>query len=296
METMENQMSQTTDKPDPTGKYKKLLAVMTIIILALIAAVVVLFIQMNSDDTDDSSETDTENTQTENQDESEDSLETESVTSVEESSIASLDSEMNVYTNNEFGYSISFPKMMNHAYGNCIDDGDSARPDRELVPVVVIEDEDKSSAYIVNEYSYVLSGEELQADSTYNYSHCDKTDTAISQLGEISDQYNIFWKLESELVEGESDIESFVQDKYGSGCSIGSLDATSTDGVFDVVIQGDGLDLGESECPINYLYEMKYNESTGVLVSWNVGQSVSFIDESNTAYDETMIESFAFVE
>ena len=97
-------------------------------------------------------------------------------------------------------------------------------------------------------------------------------------------------------INNEAELESFIQDRYGDGCSLGDQVVTDHDGVFDVRIEGDGLDMSETECPVNYMTVLKYYPAENKVASWHMGQSVHFMDETQMdGYDTDMLTSFRFL-
>lgn len=272
---------------EPTKNKNTIILISLFIVIVLVGIGIFLFIQNQQKNT--SNNTENETNQTENTDESEDE------TSIEEDS--ELAEGFEKYINEEWGYSIDYPKEFMHEYGECILTEGSYRPERAVIPTTILESTDKSSVYITNEYSYVLAGETVNSDNTSDFSECNKTTTTIEDLNVDLTFPFVYWEIKAEEVPTEDYLETIIKDQYGSGCMVGSVDATDEDDIYNVIIKGDGLDILETKCPINFQYEMRFNKKTGVVVFWNVGQSITFLDElGSEGYDQQMIDSFRFID
>ena len=64
--------------------------------------------------------------------------------------------------------------------------------------------------------------------------------------------------------------------------------------VYDVKILGDGLELGESLCGINYIYVLKYVPEAKMVYTYDLGQAYTFAKDTGGSeyYDEEMNNSF----
>jgi hypothetical protein len=95
-------------------------------------------------------------------------------------------------------------------------------------------------------------------------------------------------------VHSDDELDAFVKARYGSGCSVGEREASDQDGVYRVRIQGDGKDLSETQCPVNYATMVKYAPEANKVVAWNLGQAYTFLADERlmTAHDEQMVKSF----
>lgn len=218
-------------------------------------------------------------------------------------------SDWKTYENKEYGFSIKVPKEIVSNYGSCkwneekqqYREGNdhSYRPVNALVPTKIFED--NNIVYISTEYYHELTGktEEIDGISHYYYfSGCEKVDNSLSLLEDNQNHYEQDWKFIVTTVQGDTDIENAIKDRYGVGCSIGQkIESNLQEGVYDVVIQGDGKDLQESECPVNYMYKIKYYPRKNLLVSWDLGQAPTFWQTLNPPkdYDQEMVDSFIFL-
>jgi len=209
------------------------------------------------------------------------------------SDLTSLDQTWDLYTNNKYGFSIKVPKKMFHSYGSiCEWKTDSYRPKRGIVPVKIFEDE---NIYISSEYFYELTGETVK-NSIHYYSGCDKIINSLSHLKNEKYFQQQSWEFVIKNVSSDIELENFIKERYGSGCKLGSKNASNQAGVFNVSIQGDGKDLEETKCPLNYATVLKFYPAKNRVISWHLGQeSIFVVDESyQNVYDQEMVDSFRF--
>jgi hypothetical protein len=211
------------------------------------------------------------------------------------SAVTPVDNVWDLYTNYDHGFSIKIPRQFYHGYGaECSWDGESFRPAGGLVSSAVFDGPDR--IYISSQYFYHLSGETVQ-DYVYKFSQCDQITNSLAALQNnqyFEQQKWIFvWR---DDIAGNADLEEFLQDRYGSGCSLGAQNPTDQPGVFDIKIQGDGLDLGSTLCPLNYATVVRYYPAEQKVVAWDLGQAVTFTADADwlNAYDQEMVDSFRF--
>lgn len=218
------------------------------------------------------------------------------------SEISSLDDTWLKYTNYELGFSINFPRTMIHFLGSCKwneENGDhSYRPEPSYVPVKIFEDVD--TVFITSEYQHELSGEtkETSADGGTRtfFSECEAVSNSLELLRD-PDYYQQKWEIVARDVHDDEELDAFLKDRYGSGCSLGEKVASGQEGVFDVTIQGDGKDLSESLCPLNYGTVVKYYPAGNQVIAWDIGQAVTFAGDTSysVVYDQQMTDSFRFL-
>jgi cell division protein FtsL len=209
------------------------------------------------------------------------------------SSLDSIDSIWNLYTNNEYGFSIKVPKKVFHNYGSMCDwQTDSYRPKGGIVPVKIFEEDNK--IYVSSEYFYALSGETIE-DGKHYYSECNRITNSLSHLKNKEYFQQLSWEFIVSDANNDIDLENFIKERYGNGCKLGNKNPSAQEGVFDILIQGDGKDLSETECPLNYATVLKYHPEKNLVISWDLGQAYTFfIDESYESYDQEMVDSFRF--
>lgn len=213
------------------------------------------------------------------------STSTASPTPAQVSTITSIDNTWNLYTNNKFGFSIKVPKLIaGESHNNC--------PSNYAVSTAIYDD--NIGVYITDEYFYEYPQNNV----------CQKTINNLSIIDQRANQWKsgqgnpLFvpnnWHIITANASNDSELESFIKSNYGTGCKLGAKSLSST-GMYDVKIQGDGLDLGVSKCPINFVYSLKYSPELRKAATWGVGQAVTFSSpDYKQSYDSEMINSFKF--
>lgn len=218
-----------------------------------------------------------------------------------ELALTSLNATWNQYTNYQLGFSIKVPKEMLQRYGSCKWDeegGDhSYRADPALVPVKIYEDTQNSTVYIASEYYYELTGETIENYISY-YSECNKVPNSLERVrreyrAERS-HYQQAWNIIVKEVANDSQLDSFIKERYGSGCALGQKTPSEQEGVFNVRIEG----TIETGCIVNYITVLRYFPAKNKVVSWHLGQDVTFykvLGTEDIIYDWEMTESFRFL-
>jgi hypothetical protein len=215
-----------------------------------------------------------------------------------DSEITSLDETWNLYTSNGQGFSIKFPKTMASYGGSCTwnEEQGSYRPQNAIVPVKIFEDSD--AVYIAPEYYYELAGERIEDHKSY-YDECNQVANSLELLRDPENLYASIqmWKLVAKEIHDDAELEGFLKDRYGSGCSLGEKEPTGQDGVYRVRILGDGKDLGKTQCPLNYGTVVKYYPAGNKVVVWDTGQAATFLADVNHggSHDGEMVDSFSFI-
>ena len=204
-----------------------------------------------------------------------------------------IDSTWNLYTNNDLGFSINIPVEAYFYYASCGWRDDSYRPGSGMVPVSTFATDD--SVYINQEYLYELGGA-TEVGGITNYSECNRVENSVSRLSsEIRT-----WNIKTATVDDEDALGNYITANFGEGgCSLGEQIAWEyQDGVYEVRIETDGLDPGESLCFINYAVNIFYYPAGSRVITWDLGQDISFPAESSygTFYDQEMENSFRFLE
>lgn len=213
------------------------------------------------------------------------------------SSITSLDASWNKYTNYQLGLSLKVPKQMIEFHGLCSyndKNGDhSYRPQEAAVPVKILED--KEMVYIAAEYNYELSGETKDDTGRTFYSKCDKVTNTVARLSDRENYHSSQWQIVVKEIENDTELEQFLKNRYGEGCSLGAKTVSKQSGVFDIEILGDGLSLGETKCPINYATKVLYYPNKKKVAAWDLGQACSFYYPTiETCLDTQISDSFTF--
>lgn len=204
--------------------------------------------------------------------------------------LTSIDNTWNLYTNNQLGFSMQIPKTTSEYGGSCV----SGKLSNSSVPVKIFND--NQSIYITTEYFYEFPVNNI----------CQKTINSLNIVDQRANQWknggkdNLIvpknWHIITANINNDSELENFIKINYGSGCKLGSK-SLSPAGVYDVKVDGDGLELDVSKCPINYIYALKYSPEFHKIASWGIGQEVVFSsDNYKQSYDADMVNSFKFVD
>lgn len=204
--------------------------------------------------------------------------------------LTSIDNTWNQYTNNQLGFSMQIPKTTSEYGGSCV----NGKLNVSTVPVKIFND--NQGIYITTEYFY-----EFPVNNA-----CQKTTNSLNIVDQRANQWksgnvnNLIvpknWHIITANVKDDYELENFIKINYGSGCKLGSKSLSPT-GVFDVKIDGDGLELDVSKCPINYIYALKYSPEFHKVASWGIGQEVVFSsDNYKQSYDTDMVNSFKFID
>jgi len=212
------------------------------------------------------------------------------------SEITDLDDTWNQFTDHRLGFSIEFPKEMVTFRGSCTwnEEESSFRPELAPVPVQIFEDTD--AVYIAAEQYYELAGERRDGGRAY-YDECNLVTNSLELLQDPDGFKEPYWELVVKDIHSDAELDSFIKERYGAGCSAGEQVSSTQDGVYDVKIQGDGKDLAESQCPMNYVTVVKYYPEGNKVVAWDRGQANSFVADVSyqVVYDQEMEDSFRFL-
>lgn len=206
------------------------------------------------------------------------------------SEITPVDASWNLYTNQDLGFSIKFPKA---AMGDApceLKTGEtgreSYRPVQGSVPVKVFEE--PSGLYFAHEYRYELTGETVENGVSY-FTGCEKVANSLAYLQANSPRT---WHIVSQKVVGDAELTAFIQAQFQPACQLGEKTVSTQPGVFDVKVLGDGKEPGESECFLNYMYVVKYSPEKQRVWKWDLGQAFTFYEAGNEEYDSEMKNSF----
>lgn len=212
-----------------------------------------------------------------------------------ESTLIEKDTNNNLYTNNKFGFSLIIPKF---AIGSieCKKETDSYRPKSGNVSINFFEN--KETIYLAADNFYRLTGEQKTSEGISNFSGCEKLKTNFELIEEdkVSSGNITSLKIYAANIKNDDELEQFIKSKYGLGCKLGKKTKLDTTEVFDVSILGDGKDLGESECPMNFMVKLRYNQTKSKLVLFELGQACNLAKNStgNSCYDFEIVDSLKF--
>jgi hypothetical protein len=200
--------------------------------------------------------------------------------------IASLDETWSQYTNYRLGVSIKFPKEMATFRGSCYwnEEQGSYRPQMAVVPVQIFEETD--AVYIAPEHYFELAGERVEENTAY-YDECNQITNSLELLQDPERFQEPFWKLVTQEVRNERELDGFIKERYGSECGLGEQTPSFQDGVYDV----------KPACNLGGGTVVKYYPAGNKVVAWNTGQAGTFPADVNYSvyHDMEMIASFQFL-
>ncbi len=118
-------------------------------------------------------------------------------------------------------------------------------------------------------------------------------ETTLASLTTDPESMVTGWMVSRTDINDEAALNEWVRVHYGPACTVVEQAPTAQDGVFDVLLEGDGLPLDETNCVLNFVYEIRYQPSQQRVFSWELGQGTRFISDDDTVtYDMDMSESF----
>lgn len=289
---MENQQPDIQNQPlPPSPKTNIWMIVSIVLITAIVVGTIVYFWQQAQQKTELLPGKTTETVSPPVTNESTSSALTSSL------EITPLDANWNIYNNPVLGFSLKVPLLMIEPYASCkyVETGSdhSYRPQEGPVPVKIFDSED--TVYIASEYNYQLGGETKDASGRTYFSKCDKITNTMARLVDRANYHSPQWQIIIKTINSDNQLEQFLKNRYGEGCSLGEKKAFTQEGVFDIQIQGDGLDLAETKCPINYATKVLYYPAKQKVAAWDLGQACSFAYPSfEDCKDMEMTDSFRF--
>lgn len=201
----------------------------------------------------------------------------------------SLSENGKIYVSEKFGFSIGIPNKTLGWNGGCADKGQYGARAATLyeypVPVVVQEMDD--GIVITPEYGFGLDAD----------GRCKKVmPTQYPSEAKTSEEWYVQdgWRILAKSVPTDADLDAWIKELYGSGCQLGELTPAFQPGVMNVGIKGDGKDLGDTDCPINYKIIFKYSETKKMAYTWAMGQDYRFVNDmyDPVAFDHQMLATF----
>jgi hypothetical protein len=206
------------------------------------------------------------------------------------------------YTNYRLGFTMEIPRLMYRTDASCYwkeGEGDSSfRPEGGLMPVVVVEGEDR--VYITSKYlMYLTEPTQIPSGAGYRYEFggCDLLPASVEVL-EADDNTSYKWVVAIFPVESEDDLELLIDSYYDPCYKLGEMELDEERGYYNVKMAGDGKPPEESECLVNFGYTIKYSPESGIAATWYMGQSIHFPENemNDPFYDARMDDSFRFIE
>ncbi|MBU1130774.1 hypothetical protein KJ840_01440 [Patescibacteria group bacterium] len=146
--------------------------------------------------------------------------------------------------------------------------------------------------YFDDEYSINCNGS-YKINEDVRYEMCRKE---INNMDSVEDWR--VWRINIVEINNEEELDLYIKENFGSSCYAGERNPYIQEGVEQIKIYGDGLDLDHTLCPLNGGYEMFYYPEKSKLIEWNTGMERIFWGnkEGTVTFDEEMIESFRFID
>lgn len=217
------------------------------------------------------------------------------------SALISIDERWNHYTNHRLGFSIQVPKTHFRGDASCYwnetADDSSFRPLGDLVPVVVIEGEDR--VFITSKsFSELTLPTQIPSGAGYRteFDGCEMVENNLEFISQ-SEVTSYIWEIVVWEIASEDDLEQMVDAVFGECFQVGEIVPAEGGKYQGVRVQGDGLPVEESMCLLRGGYIFFYSPEAGKAATWLTGQSYHFLADAETseAYDAMMVESFEFI-
>lgn len=190
------------------------------------------------------------------------------------------------YKNVEYGFCFNYPlvSVNNKWWGNLTEE----KPILNLLlPNQVLNK--NNNFYLTQKYDVEVdlqTGGLIKTENTF-----------IPEYKEDNYSYPLPWHIVILDVEDEADLDSVIKKKLGSGCSYKTKIATNFEGNYRIEINGDGKDLGETLCPVNYANYIIYSPAAKKVAFWSVGQecNIGLGFMSDNCFDKKISDSFHFL-
>lgn len=190
------------------------------------------------------------------------------------------------YKNEEYGFSFNYPlvSVNNKWWGNLTEE----KPIFNLLlPNQVLSK--NNNFYLMQKYDTEVDSQTGELIKTEN--------TFIPEYKKGDHSYPLPWHIVILDIEDEEDLDSVIKQKLGSGCSYKTKIAANFEGNYRIEINGDGKDLGETLCPVNYANYIIYSPVQNKVAFWSTGQECQiglgfFYDN---CFDGKISDSFHFL-
>lgn len=189
------------------------------------------------------------------------------------------------YKNEQYSFTFNYPytSINNKWWGNLTEEKPLLNL---LLPNQVLSK--GNNFYLTQKYNVEVnkqSGELIKTENTF-----------IPEYIENDNSYPLPWHIVILDVNNEADLDLVIKKKLGVGCSYKSKIATSFEGNYRIEIEGDGKDLGETLCPVNYANYIIYSPQVKKVAFWSVGQecNVGLGFMSDNCFDLRISDSFYF--
>lgn len=190
------------------------------------------------------------------------------------------------YNNEEYNFSFNYPlaSVNNKWWGNLIE----KKPLLNLLlPNQVLSK--NNNFYLTQKYDVEVdsrTGDLIKTENTF-----------IPEYKENDRSYPLSWHIVVLDVKNEADLDLVIKQKLGFGCGYKSKIATGFADNYRIEIEGDGKDLGETLCPVNYANYIIYSPLVKRVAFWSVGQEcqIGLGFMSDNCFDEKISNSFHFL-
>lgn len=189
------------------------------------------------------------------------------------------------YKNEEYNFSFNYPitSINNKWWGNISEEKAILNL---LLPNQVLNK--NNNFYLTQKYNVEVdlqTGELIKIENTF-----------VPEYKENDNSYPLPWHIVIFDTEVESDLDSLIKDKLGAGCRYKGKTDTSFEGNYRVEINGDGKDLGETLCPVNYANYIVYSPIAKKVAFWSLGQecNVGLGFTAGNCFDLKIADSFHF--
>jgi hypothetical protein len=189
------------------------------------------------------------------------------------------------YKNEEYGFSFNYPvvSVNNKWWGNLSEEKPLLNL---LLPNQVLSK--NNNFYLTQKYDSEVNlqtGELIKTENTF-----------IPEYKENNYSYPLPWHIVILNVEDETNLDLVIKQKLGSGCSYKTKIATKFEDNYRIEINGDGKDLGETLCPVNYANYIIYSPAVKKAAFWSVGQecNIGLGFTSDNCFDGEIADSFHF--
>ncbi|MCK5415841.1 hypothetical protein KAI92_00250, partial [Candidatus Parcubacteria bacterium] len=110
----------------------------------------------------------------------------------------------------------------------------------------------------------------LREQYFYNKESCEKELNSYNIINRDESEILTPWHLRVVNVDNDDELGNFIKKNFGESCTYNKN--KTRDGIFSIVIQGDGKSLADTNCPVNYESILKYDSKNKRLIYWNLGQ------------------------
>lgn len=189
------------------------------------------------------------------------------------------------YTNEEYHFTLSYPSLsVNNILW--VYTPEQLTPFEVLLPNQVLSK--NNNFYLNQEYTVSINLDTGEYKKTEN--------TFIPEYDGVP-KYPLPWHIVILEAKNEQELDEVIKQKLGSGCSYKDKIATDFDNNYRIEIDGDGKDLGSTNCPVNYANFIIYNPTQNKVAFWGMGQEcqIGLGFGYDNCFDLNIANSFHFI-